>query len=254
MEGRARRAEEYPPALCRAICRGIQQQQLMDKSGMCCTLGLESSDLEQVLCRAGCPSHSIDRQHEDDLDDDQLVKELLALRIKHGGQAWATDDLTGSILDPELVQKARALEMVYFRRMVVYTKVDRSMARGRKVIRTKWVDANKGDSLNVDYRSRLVAMEFNDAPDPSLFASTPPLEALRFILHQAATSGKKDPQCVMLVDVKRAYFNAEATRDIFIEIPKEDRVSGDETSVSSDFASMAHGIRPSIGERPWPVS
>ena len=134
------------------------------------------------------------------------------------------------MLDAELVKKARELEMDYFRRMVVYNKVDRSEARGRKIIRTKWVDTNKGDSVNIDYRSRLVAMEFNDSPDPSLFACTPPLEAMEFIIHQAATT-MKEPQCIIMVDVKRAYFNAEATRDIFVEIPKEDRVSGDEAKI-----------------------
>ena len=35
----------------------------------------------------------------------------------------------------------------------------------------------------------------------------------------------------MTVDVSRAYFNSEATRDVFVEIPKEDRVAGDESKV-----------------------
>ena len=121
--------------------------------------------------------------------------------------------------------------MDYVRKIVVYTKVDRSEARGRKTIRTKWVDTNKGDFQNADYKICLVAMEFIVAPDPPLFASTPPLEALRFIAHQAARTGGSEPQCIKLVYVKRAYFNAEATRDIFVEIPKEDRVCGDESKI-----------------------
>ena len=35
----------------------------------------------------------------------------------------------------------------------------------------------------------------------------------------------------MTVDVKRAYFNALATREVYVEIPKEDRVAGDEDRV-----------------------
>ena len=93
MEGRASEAEEYPPALCKAVCRGIQKQQMMNQTGMCCALGVESTELEEVLTRAGYPGHWIDKQHKDSLDDDQLMKEIFALRIKNGGQAWATDDL-----------------------------------------------------------------------------------------------------------------------------------------------------------------
>ena len=86
--------------------------------------------------------------------------------------------------------------------------------------------------MNADYRSRLVAMEFNEYADPSLFAATPPLEAMRYIIHRAATNrhGSKR-HCVMTVDVSRAYFNAVSTRDVFIEIPKEDRAEGDENRV-----------------------
>ena len=122
--------------------------------------------------------------------------------------------------------------MGYFRKMKVYDKVSRHLARGHKIVRTKWIDTNKGDQVNPDYRSRLVAMEFNEYSDPSLFAATPPLEAMRYIIHRAATNradGKRFS--VMTVDVSRAYFNAVATRDVFIEIPKEDREPGDEAMV-----------------------
>ena len=108
------------------------------------------------------------------------------------------------------------------------------MARGHKLIRTKWTDTNKGDHVNADYRSRLVAMEFNEYADPALFAATPTLEAMRYIIHRAATNrhGSKR-HSVMTVDVSRAYFNAVSTRDVFIEIPKEDRAEGDENRVGT---------------------
>ena len=121
--------------------------------------------------------------------------------------------------------------MSYFKKMVVYNKVSRSCARGKKLIRTKWIDLNKGDSDKPEYRSRLVAMEFNEYVDPSLYAATPPLEAMRYILSRAATTSDSEKRAVMTVDVSRAYFNSECTRDVYIEIPAEGREPGDEHRV-----------------------
>ena len=95
------------------------------------------------------------------------------LRMQLGGQPWATDDVSGAAHDVEKVMEGRLLEIAYFRKMCVYDKVDRSMAKGFKLVRTKWIDTNKGDYNNADYRSRLVAMEFNEYADPFLFAATP---------------------------------------------------------------------------------
>ena len=74
-------------------------------------------------------------------------------------------------------------------------------------------------------------MECNEYVDPSLFASTPPIEEMRYILSRAATreGGKKNS--VMTVFVSRAYFNAECTTDAYIEMPAEDTVPGDEHRV-----------------------
>ena len=92
------------------------------------------------------------------------------MRIEEGRE-WAFDDTTGAELDPILVKKARELEMEYFRSMGVYEKVHRSEAIGAKIIRTRWIDVNKGDSLTPEYRRRLVGKEFNDGVNPD---STPP--------------------------------------------------------------------------------
>ena len=40
-----------------------------------------------------------------------------------------------------------------------------------------WVDANKGDKENPEYRRRLVAKEIKRDKREDLFAATPPLEA-----------------------------------------------------------------------------
>ena len=64
------------------------------------------------------------------------------------GREWAQDDVSGVDLDPELVKHAREVEMTFFRKMQVYTRVHRGMQKmnGGKVIGVRWVDVNKGDS------------------------------------------------------------------------------------------------------------
>ena len=65
--------------------------------------------------------------------------------------------------------------------------------------------------------------EFNVGRDDALYASTPPLEALRLIVSYAATqtmTGKR--RMSMINDVRRAHFYANMQRDVYIEFPKED--------------------------------
>ena len=78
--------------------------------------------------------------------------------------------------------------MTFFRKMQVYTRVSRAMQKmkGGKIIGVQWVGASKGDSEKPDTRSRLVGQEFNTGKNDELYASTPPLEALRFVISSAA--------------------------------------------------------------------
>ena len=57
---------------------------------------------------------------------------------------------------------------------------------GKKPIGVRWVDINKGDDQNPDYRSRLVAKEINTGHDDDLFAATPPIEALKILFKIAS--------------------------------------------------------------------
>ena len=130
--------------------------------------------------------------------------------ICRGGYIY--DDISGKVLDGKLVEEAKQLELRYFRDMKVYDYVDRReiQATGGKLIGTKWVITNKGDAGSPDIRARLVGKEFRTEADDSLYASTPPLEALRCLLSSAATvdGGDKEPRGVMVSDVRRAYFYA----------------------------------------------
>ena len=80
---------------------------------------------------------------------------------------------------------------------------------GGKIVSVKWLYTNKGDRGFPNYRSRLVAREYNGSKDDTLDASTPPLEALRMIVSHAHTIDPAKPQDrreIMVNDVRRAYF------------------------------------------------
>ena len=141
---------------------------------------------------------------------------------RSGPQEVFRDDLTGQVLPTELVRAARRKELEYFESKGVWKLVPLGQARseaGRPPISVRWVDANKGDDINPNIRSRLVAREIRGHNEAAIFAPTPPLEALRTVLSLAVTQlpgeGPKDRRPnsedrvqVSLVDISRAYFNS----------------------------------------------
>ena len=139
-------------------------------------------------------------------------------------EAW--DDVSGQALDPKKVTEARREEVAYIHDSKLYTKVPRAKAKklGAKVISVRWIDINKGDNDNENYRSRLVAREIKKDGRPDLFAPTPPLEALKVILSMLASGNKGER--LMVNDVSRAYFCAPAKRQVFVELPAEDTEDG----------------------------
>ena len=136
-----------------------------------------------------------------------LQKEMDGLSFK-GGNEMAWEDVTNAELLPDLVKKAREVEMGYFAKLGVYeyaTHADQQMTLG-KIIGVRWVDVNKGIHDDPEYRSRLVGREFNVGKDDALYAATPPLEALRIIISHAATYPETGPELVFMInDVRRAY-------------------------------------------------
>merc|ERR1711884_502121 len=90
---------------------------------------------------------------------------------------------------------------------------------------------NGGDS-EPNYRSRLVGRELNLQDRPDLFAATPPLERLRYIVSRCASAQNlRRSHRILSIDVSRAYFYAESIRPVFIRIPEEDLLPGDEGQV-----------------------
>ena len=136
------------------------------------------------------------------------------------------DDISGKKLNSELVYKARAEEIEEFRKHGVYIKVPISECMnvtGKKPIGVRWVDINKGDDENPEYRSRLVAKEIKRDKRDDNFAATPPLEAKKMLFSMAVTEGvgfmqgrKEAGYKLWFIDIKRAYFHALARRKVYV--------------------------------------
>lgn len=189
--GRAAAAAEYPTKLSEAICRGVAEQVVYDRSARVCThslsLGATQTWKKRLYNLIQRQPHWNDNLHE--LDGTprsrqeqegangckELCDHVYALH-DFDMNLRAIDDVSGVELDPNMVLEARKKEMEYFRKLNVYSHVPRSelgKTQG-KLIKTRWIDVNKADTTNPDYRSRLVGKELNNGQDPSLFASTPP--------------------------------------------------------------------------------
>ena len=145
----------------------------------------------------------------------------------------AYDDVSGTNLDPVKVKQARREEMDYIRKLGVYRKVSISKClqmTGKKPIQVRWIDVNKRDDENPNYRSRLVAKDFKTSINLELYAATPPLEALRSLVSLAATSSYtgEGPNKMMINDISRAYFHAPTTTPTFVHLCDEDRAEGDD--------------------------
>ena len=98
------------------------------------------------------------------------------------------------------------------------------------------------------YRSRFVGKEFNTHEAEGLFAGTPPLEALRLLLSQAATSvtSAYNEKIVMINDVSRAFFEApmQKGRHLCIELPEEDLTEEDKKRDLVGYLNMSlYGTR-----------
>ena len=169
--------------------------------------------------------------------------------------AW--NDLTGMKLEAGKVKEARQKEMQYVKDKGVWTKIPRAVAqaKGWKIVKTRWIDINKGDDANPVYRSRLVGKEFNDGNMDGIFAGTPPLEALRYIVHEAATVDErkgKHNKVIMINDVARAFFEAKATRAVCVELPSESLSEEDKNKDMVGILNMScteHAMALLIGRK-----
>ena len=114
--------------------------------------------------------------------------------------------------------------------MGVWVKVDREQCfrdTGKPPIKLRCVDINKGDETKPNHRNRIVAKEIKTSNRPDLFAATPPIEHIKYLISRVASSQRsRRPTRLMVQDIKKAYFFADATRKIYIELPPEDAEPG----------------------------
>ena len=224
---------KYPRELCRAVLRGISAQLKADGRLI-----------------SGCYGVQV-------ADDPSDMKQLCGPEQGYSGRF--KDDISGQVLRDDLVVEARAKELEFFTSKGVWVKVPRQRAfdrTGRPPISVRWVDVNKGDDVEANVRSRLVARQLKalDTSGTSYFAPAPPLEALRTILSLAMTRYKAhqpiwDPcspkrQQVSGMDVVRAYFNAKIDREnapSFVELPAEDPDKG---RLCGELLRHMYGTRP----------
>ena len=93
-----------------------------------------------------------------------LADEWHEQEVTAGERLEAWGDLTGLPSDPKGVLEARRKELTYVYQKKVWDIVSREEARsnGWNIINTKWIDRNKGNDVEVSYRSILVGKEFAD--------------------------------------------------------------------------------------------
>ncbi len=224
---------KYPRGLCRAVLKGISKQLREDKKLKPGCYGFQAVD-----------------------EEDEFGEALYTPANGYPGKY--RDDLTGQVLEDQLVRAARLQELAFFHSKGVWLKVPRQRARevtGRAPISLRWVGVNKGDELEPNYRSRLVARQLKvmDKSGQSYFAPAPPLEALRTILSLAMTRigdhrPNWDPRSptrtqLSFLDIKRAYFNARVDREAapcFVELPQEE---DDHTTMCAELLRHMYGTR-----------
>ena len=103
------------------------------------------------------------------------------------GEDWSSfvDEVSGTALETTKVMAARAGELDYAHRYNVWTLAPLKGCwdnTGKPTIGCRWVDIDKGDSISPNYRSRLAVQEVRTSGTEAIFAATPPLESIRFLL------------------------------------------------------------------------
>ena len=146
------------------------------------------------------------------------------------------DDTSGQILDTKLVREDGVDEMDKFAEHNVCTKRPISECvriTGKQPIASKWIDIDKGDSANPNYRPIFVAMQIRRWPTEDMFAATPPLEAKTCLFSMVMTQFAQD-RCklggekrkLLFIDVRKVYFYAPSRRPVYVTLPNEDSEPG----------------------------
>lgn len=177
MGGRTKDAQVYPEGLCRAICQGLINQMEADKKGQFMLAKLNGTNREMKDVKEQLQQ----LHHRYKIAEEDYSSALEA--------AWG--DVTGAELDPQMVKQARSEEVKCIHKMKLYKKVninECSSKMGKAPIKVRWIDINKEDIKEPNYRSRLVVKEIDTCKRDDLFAAILPLEAAKMIFSMTATA------------------------------------------------------------------
>lgn len=139
--GRTRKAQIYPRELCRAICRGLQNQIKMDHTGQFLLMEMNNN---------GATSRELMNVAKELASKYRIVEEPISDEVE---MVW--DDVSGAEFDPTQVKRARAEEVEYVRKMGLYNKVPIRQCyekTGKGPISVRWIDINKGDQNTPNYQ------------------------------------------------------------------------------------------------------
>ena len=130
------------------------------------------------------------------------------------------DEYTGLVLRPEGIVKSRTEELEFAVKLGAWEPrpIAESLKRmGRRPFGVRWIDSNKGDDENEEYRSRVVVQETRRSSTiplddiAAVSSSTPPLEAIRLLISASMTWKAPPGEELLLsfVDISRAHPHCE---------------------------------------------
>ena len=139
LDGRAKACEIYPEKFCRLVCEGVKQDMVnakwRDEQANIFDITTPMGKLLKLQEEA---EKMIQMEHVNPPEEDFIEQMYEGLEF--------VDDVSGEPLEKDEAIKARKVEIKYFKDKGVYTKVKRQA--WMTVISTKWLDVNKGDSIN----------------------------------------------------------------------------------------------------------
>ena len=166
------------------------------------------------------------------------------------------DIYTGAKLNEGQVRAGRETEVGRMLEFEVFEVVEEGIAAGHRVWNAGWLDSQKNESL---VRSRLVVKQVRGADKrEDVFAGTPPLAAMRYVLSRAASRGKT--RSIGVWDISVAFFHAKITEEVYVRPPANLRVQGQVwrlkramygTQVASSLWQRL--VRETLGAGSWTV-
>ena len=221
-------AAKYSPEFVMEVL-GALRKELLDRGTM--------SSLD-MMTGGPVPTQPLFEGSTLDLD---VLQELCTMFDSMSGESKCYDDISGEELPKHFVDEARAVEMGWVRDIGLYDKVPRTVAQasGIKPRPVMLVDVNKGDKENYKMRCRLVGKELKAKTKETLlahqlFSAMPPWEAAKTLLSLLVADGvdgagdsPEEELEMAIFDISRAHFMPKCKRELYIELPPEDRTPGD---------------------------